>query len=95
MGASLDWSKQFFTMDSAQSYAVTEAFIKLYEHGLIYRSDYLVNWSCALGSAIADIEVDHIKICGSTMISTPQNDKPVEFGILTKFAYKVCDSGNV
>ncbi|KRT85570.1 tRNA synthetase [Oryctes borbonicus] len=92
MGASLDWSKQIFTMDPAHSYAVTEAFIKLFDCGLIYRSDYLVNWSCALGTAISDIEVQHLKISEPTTVSVPGYDKPVKFGILTKFAYKLCDS---
>ncbi|GJQ88055.1 hypothetical protein Trydic_g12976 [Trypoxylus dichotomus] len=92
MGASLDWSKQIFTMDPAQSYAVTEAFIKLFDCGLIYRSDYLVNWSCALGTAISDIEVQHLKVSELTAVSVPGYETPVKFGVLTKFAYKLCES---
>lgn len=93
MSASLDWSRQLFTLDPKQSYAVTEAFVRLYELGLIYQSDYLVNWSCILRTAISDIEVEHLDISGPTMISVPGYEKQVEFGVLTKFAYKVCDSG--
>lgn len=81
-------------MDPAQSNAVTEAFIKLYQADLIYRADYLVNWSCVLQSAISDIEVEHREIKGPTNITVPGYQKPVEFGVLTKFAYKFQDSGN-
>lgn len=83
-----------FTMDPTQSNAVTEAFIKLYECGLIYRSDYLVNWSCVLRSAVSDIEVEHLQISGPTHISVPTYEEPVQFGVITKFAYKLCDYGN-
>ena len=50
MGASLDWDKTTFTMDENHSKAVVSAFNKLYESGLIYRGDFLVNWSCHLNS---------------------------------------------
>lgn len=90
---SLDWQKMLFTMDSTQTRAVTEAFIKLYESGLIYRSDYLVNWSCVLQSAISDIEVEHLTIPGPTQVYVPGYKKLVHFGTLTKFAYKLSNSG--
>lgn len=57
MGASLDWTRACFTMDPGFSRAVTEAFVRLCDSGLIYRSEALINWSCALQSAISDIEV--------------------------------------
>jgi valyl-tRNA synthetase len=57
LGTSCDWSRQVFTMDKNISYAVEEAFIRMHEKKLIYRSTQLVNWSCALKSAISDIEV--------------------------------------
>jgi len=57
MGASLDWSREVFTMDEIRCRAVTEAFVRLYQEGLIYRAKRLVNWSCSLQSAISDIEV--------------------------------------
>lgn len=80
-------------MDPPQTRAVTEAFVRLYESGLVYRSDYLVNWSCILQSAISDIEVEHLTVSGPSQVSVPGYEKPVQFGILTKFAYKLCDSG--
>lgn len=57
MGASVDWDQTYFTMDEKRSTAVQNAFIKLYEDGLIYRDSRLVNWCCALETVISDIEV--------------------------------------
>ncbi|XP_028756346.1 valine--tRNA ligase, mitochondrial 1 [Neltuma alba] len=87
LGASLDWSRESFTMDERRSKAVTEAFVRLYKQGLIYRDLRLVNWDCVLLTAISDIEVDYIDIKERTLLKVPGYDKPVEFGILTKFAY--------
>jgi valyl-tRNA synthetase len=56
-GASLDWSREVFTMDQDRVQAVTEAFIRLYEEGHIYRSTRLVNWCCFLQTVLSDIEV--------------------------------------
>ena len=44
LGASVDWSREYFTMDERMSRAVREAFVRLYEEGLIYRGKYIVNW---------------------------------------------------
>lgn len=57
MGSSVDWSREAFTLDNNGVRAVTEAFVRFYEDGLIYRDSRLINWSCALQSAISDIEV--------------------------------------
>lgn len=59
LGSSMDWDRACFTMDPKLSRSVTEAFIRLHESGDIYRSNRLVNWSCALKSAISDIEVNY------------------------------------
>jgi valyl-tRNA synthetase len=64
LGASVDWSREAFTMDNNLSRAVTEAFVKFYEDGLLYRDTRLINWSCALQSAISEIEVDYIDLEG-------------------------------
>ena len=56
-GISVDWSRERFTLDEGLSKAVTEVFVRLYEEGLIYRGEYLVNWSPIMGSAISDLEV--------------------------------------
>lgn len=52
-----DICREAFTMDDKCSKAVTEAFVRFYEDGLVYRDTRLVNWSCALKSAISEIEV--------------------------------------
>lgn len=57
LGASLDWSRERFTMDESLSQAVSEVFIRLYEEGLIYRGTRLVNWDPKLLTAISDLEV--------------------------------------
>ncbi len=57
MGASLDWSKERFTMDKGLSKAVQEVFIQLYKEGLIYRGKRLVNWDPKLHTAVSDLEV--------------------------------------
>ena len=57
MGASLDWSRERFTMDEGMSDAVQEVFIRLYEEGLIYRGKRLVNWDPVLHTAVSDLEV--------------------------------------
>jgi len=57
MGASLDWSRERFTMDEGLSKAVTEVFVRLYDEGLIYRGKRLVNWDPVLHTAVSDLEV--------------------------------------
>ena len=57
LGASLDWQRERFTMDEALSRAVNEAFVRLYEEGLIYRGKRLVNWDPVLQTAVSDLEV--------------------------------------
>lgn len=89
LGASLDWSRACFTLDPAFSAAVTEAFVRLCDSGLIYRSEALVNWSCALESAISDIEVDAKQLSGKTLLSVPGYENKVEFGTLYTFAYPI------
>ena len=59
LGASCDWDRTRFTMDEGLSNAVRKVFVTLYEDGLIYRSDYIVNWCPRCHSAISDLEVEH------------------------------------
>jgi valyl-tRNA synthetase len=59
LGASVDWSREYFTMDDRLSAAVKEAFIRLYEQGLIYRGAYIVNWDPSIQTAVSDLEVEH------------------------------------
>jgi valyl-tRNA synthetase len=57
LGASTDWSREYFTMDDKLSGTVTEVFVRLFEQGLIYRGKRLVNWDPKLGTAVSDLEV--------------------------------------
>lgn len=92
IGSSMDWNREEFTMSEKLSNAVKEAFVRFYDDGLIYRANRLVNWSCSLRTAISNIEVDTIEIDAFTKRKVPGHDEEVEFGVLTKFAYKVEDS---
>uniref|UniRef100_A0A8U7NFQ0 Valine--tRNA ligase n=1 Tax=Corvus moneduloides TaxID=1196302 RepID=A0A8U7NFQ0_CORMO len=85
LGASMDWERACFTMDPKMSRAVTEAFVRLHEQGLIYRSRRIVHWSCTLRSAISDIEKRELG--GRTLLRVPGYEEPVEFGVLVAFAY--------
>ncbi len=58
MGDSVDWSREYFTMDDKLSRVVTDTFVKLYEQGLIYRGKRLVNWDPELKTAVSDLEVE-------------------------------------
>jgi valyl-tRNA synthetase len=58
LGASVDWSREYFTMDETLSATVTETFVRLYEDGLIYRGQRLVSWDPQLKSAVSDLEVE-------------------------------------
>lgn len=89
----MDWDRTVFTMDANLSRAVTEAFVKLFEKGLIYRANRLVNWSTILKTAISDIEVDYEEITGRTLKVIPGYDEKekVEFGVIIHFAYKLKD----
>ncbi|MEY2976190.1 MAG: hypothetical protein RLZZ435_327 [Cyanobacteriota bacterium] len=64
LGVSVDWSRERFTMDEGLSHAVLTAFNRLYEEGLIYRGNYLVNWCPASQSAVSDLEVEPKEVDG-------------------------------
>ena len=65
LGASVDWSREYFTMDDRLSVAVKEAFVRLWEQGLIYRGAYIVNWDPILQTAVSDLEVENEERLGS------------------------------
>ncbi len=64
MGYSVDWQRERFTLDDGLSAAVSEAFVRLHEEGLIYRGEYLVNWCPASESAVSDLEVEMREVEG-------------------------------
>src|SRR4030066_1669902 len=78
LGASCDWKRERFTLNAGLSRAVREAFVRLYEKGLIYRGPRLINWSPGLRTAVSDLEVDYSE----------------ELGKLYYFKYKLADSGD-
>ena len=65
IGASVDWSRERFTFDEGLSKAVREVFVTLYERGLVYKGEYLVNWCTSCGTALSDDEVEHEDKAGS------------------------------
>ena len=65
MGFSLDYSRERFTLDEGLSQAVREVFVSLYEKGLIYRGNYIINWDPAARTALSDIEVEYKEVHGA------------------------------
>lgn len=65
LGASCDWDRERFTLDDGLSRAVREAFVRLYEKGLIYRGPRLINWSPGLKTAVSDLEVEYFEESGT------------------------------
>ncbi len=76
LGASCDWKRERFTLDEGLSDAVREAFVRLYEKGMIYRGPRMTNWSPGLRTAVSDLEVEYVE----------------EPGLLYYFKYRLADS---
>ncbi len=76
LGASCDWERERFTLDDGLSRAVREAFVRLYEKGLIYRGPRMINWSPRLKTAVSDLEVEYVE----------------EPGFLYYFKYRLLDN---
>ncbi|MYB18716.1 MAG: valine--tRNA ligase [Holophagales bacterium] len=64
LGASCDWSRERFTLDDGLARAVRTAFVRLYQEGLIYRGEHMVNWSPVLRTAVSDLEVENREVQG-------------------------------
>ncbi len=83
LGASCDWSRERFTLDEGLSRAVREAFVRLYEKGLIYRGPRMINWSPGLKTAVSDLEVEYSEEPGTlyffkyVLADNPQEYIPV------------------
>jgi valyl-tRNA synthetase len=92
LGCSADWDRHSFTMDEHLCKAVVEAFKRMHAKGVIYRANKLVNWSCALNTAISNIEVEQIELKGPEFLKVPGHTKGVEFGVIHSFAYKLADN---
>ncbi len=84
LGASCDWSRERFTLDEGLSKAVREVFVRLYEEGMIYRGERIINWCPQCMSAISDLEVNHVDTQGTlTYVRYPL--KPIEGETETKY----------
>ncbi len=86
LGASCDWSRERFTLDEGLSQAVREVFVRLYEEGLIYRGERIINWCPQCMSALSDLEVNHIDTPGTltyvrySLLPEPgEEQKPEEY----------------
>jgi len=79
LGASCDWTRERFTLDEGLNHAVNETFVRLHRMGLIYRGEYLVNWSPGLQTAVSDLEVEY-------------SEEP---GTLYYFKYPVKEGGHI
>jgi valyl-tRNA synthetase len=77
LGASCDWSRERFTLDDGLSRAVREVFVRLYEEGLIYRGERIINWCPNDMSALSDLEVNHVDTPGTlTYVRYPLKPEP-------------------
>src|SRR5437660_5321384 len=77
LGASCDWSRERFTLDEGLSRAVREVFVRLYEEGLIYRGERIINWCPHDMSALSDLEVNHVDTPGTlTYVRYPLKPEP-------------------
>ena len=84
MGASVDWTRERFTMDEGLSRAVREVFVRLYDEGLIYKGDYIINWCPRCQTALADLEVEHTPKKGALYeIRYPLSGGPGELVVAT------------
>ncbi|KAK0545239.1 valine--tRNA ligase [Tilletia horrida] len=91
LGASYDFNREAFTMDEVRSKAVTEAFCRLHEDGIIYRANRLVNWCCKLNTTLSNLEVDQKELKGRTLMNVPgyPENVRIEFGVIVSFAYEI------
>ncbi|KAK6521810.1 valine--tRNA ligase [Arthrobotrys conoides] len=94
LGASMDWAREAFTMDESRNKAATEAFVQLYEQGVIYRGSHIVNWCPTLRTAISEHEVDTLEIDGPTRIKIPGYTQEIEFGVLYYYKYLIVKDDN-
>eukprot|EP01134_Creolimax_fragrantissima_P000228 CFRG0228T1 len=102
LGLSLDWSREYFTLDPHHSQIVADTFVSLFDSEMIYRDVRMCNWCVRLQTVISDIEVDNKAIDGRTMITVPKphcvvqgpdeaSERDVEVGVMHDFAYQLAD----
>ncbi|AFN82879.1 valyl-tRNA synthetase [Encephalitozoon romaleae SJ-2008] len=87
LGTSVDFSRERFTLDPGMNEAVVDAFVSLYEKGLIYRELKIVNWCGKLSTTISDLEVNHEEVMPNTYLQV--DGGKYEFGVIYHFRYPV------
>ncbi len=90
MGSSCDWNRERFTMDEGCSKAVREVFVNLYNKGLIYQGDYIINWCPRCHTAISDIEVEHEESDGHLWHIKYPVENSEEYLVVATTARKPC-----
>lgn len=90
LGASLDYSRERFTMDPLISKAVAEAFVRLYEAGLIYRGTRIVNWCAKIQTSLSDLEVEHVPVEPYAKVRT--DGAEYTFGVIYRVRYDLVSS---
>lgn len=91
IGASADWDRACFTLDPMLNRAVVEAFVRMFNEGLIFRANRLVNWCGKLKTSLSDLEVEMKEIEGGALFPAHGHDpkKKYRFGMMTYFAYRI------
>lgn len=87
LGVSIDFQSNYFTLSPEMSRNVNEAFIELFNRGMIYRASYMVNWSYYLQSTLSDIEIEHKFISGPTEYKVPGCNESFQLGVIHYFKY--------
>ncbi len=86
LGASCDWTRERFTLDEGLSKAVREVFVRLYDEGMIYRGERIINWCPRCMSALSDLEVNHVETPGKlTYVRYPLKPEPGDEGKPTEY----------
>ncbi|KAJ2212026.1 valine--tRNA ligase [Coemansia sp. RSA 1813] len=95
LGTSFDWSRERFTLDDMLTRATRETFVRLFDDGIIYRSNRLVNWCHHLNTTLSNLEVENKELKGRTLMGVPgyAPEEKFEFGVLVHFAYEVESTG--
>lgn len=91
LGATVDWERQFFTLDSHIQYGVSNVFVRLFDQKKVFRDKQFVNWCSQLNSTISDIEVEHKEVDAPTKLRVAGQKQPIEVGFLYEFAYALAD----
>ena len=94
MGASIDFSEFYFTLSPKMSSTVNEAFIELFNRGLIYRSNYMANWSYYLQSTLSEIEIETRYFPKPTLFQIPGCASKFMLGVMYHFKYPIEDENS-